>query len=571
MIPIQNQPLAQLQLAITEQKSINRSIIKWKTAPYSQSPTGYPIFFRSQVSLQNSAEVSELVDGTSILVPVPPNYAALPAAQRNLIDSQRRLFQLKSKGIMNLLERSFKENADGWTDREPCDIDDGLTAWTNIVAKQNAQFLRSNGSLRQTFMSLIQLKDMTFSEFVSQLRLHRNACNLDPNQAVTDNDCRNTCKKGFRDPTHDGRIKRRVQHVYLTLDFDGLVTEIEDELADYDTWSTTYANRADTANLAHSGTSASQPNLCSHCNKKYHTAEQCWTKHPELIPEDVKARWAKRDANRDKQKKQSKSAKANKATELATLQQTTAALLAHLQGQTASSAQSSSTALVTTKTGTKHLRDDPFCIYCGKDNHWSAYCPISQQHLATMNKQQKTQQSSSAAAAACPPDRRVTWAGEDDNDSDTSRVIISEVVLSFFQSLPPRAGYIIVMLDTGTSCYICVDRSAFKCILPDPYHRLETADAATHTSSGVGTVSFFSGVRLYPGLVCNLWSPGKMMEDGWQLSFAANGDIRANHSNANFQTLVFTFNQTTKLWYGYLPLSEISSVEMVNSHTPTSM
>ena len=82
---------------------------------------------------------------------------------------------------------------------------------------------------------------------------------------------------------------------------------------------------------------------------------------------------------------------------------------------------------------------------------------------------------------------------------------------------------------------------------------------------------FFSGVRLYPGLVCNLWSPGKMMEDGWQLSFAANGDIRANHSNANFQTLVFTFNQTTKLWYGYLPLSEISSVEMVNSHTPTSM
>jgi len=69
MIPIQNQTLAQLQVAITDQRQINRSLIKWKTSPYSQSPTGYPIFFRSQLSLQNSAEVNDfLIDATSILV-----------------------------------------------------------------------------------------------------------------------------------------------------------------------------------------------------------------------------------------------------------------------------------------------------------------------------------------------------------------------------------------------------------------------------------------------------------------------------------------------------------------------
>ena len=112
----------------------------------------------------------------------------------------------------------------------------------------------------------------------------------------------------------------------------------------------------------------------------------------------------------------------------------------------------------------------------------------------------------------------MTWAGEDDNDSDTSRVIISEVVLSFFQSLPPRAGYIIVMLDTGTSCYICVDRSAFKCILPDPYHRLETADAATHTSSGVGTVSFFFWCASVSGPRVQFMEPRK--NDGrWMATF----------------------------------------------------
>ena len=555
MLPIQNMTLLQAQAATIEQKTINRQMMKWNPEPYSQLPSKWPIYIRSMNTFFNSAEIMDIVDGTSVVPVLPANIAALPAAQRNLLNAQQSLFSAKSRGIMNLLELSFKNNTDGWTDREPCDPNDGLTAWQNLNAKHHENNLHENGSLRQTFMTLDQT-GLTFQEFVSSIRLHRDACAIDPNEVVTDNDCRNTLKRGFIDPSDDGRIDLHIQHVYQTLTFDQLIAVIEKELRSYEKWTAKYVaepmtsstnlvntNSRSTNSRNTNSSSSSSFETCPYCKRKGHGEDMCWTKHPESKPD-----WVKKREEKSKLKKTLKQNKSN--NDIATL-------ISTLQSQVSNPAPtsvSSSTALVTTKPATKHPRDDPFCLYCGKDGHWSAGCPDGKEALTHIAKQQKRMYDASARVQENSGGRIVQFVDDNDDIYDSANIVISYVVLSFYQRLPPKPGYLLVMLDSGTSCYICVERSAFKVLKPDPFHSLETADSAPHKSEGVGAVSFFTCVRLYSTIVCNLWSPGKMIEDGWALSFARNGDIVANHSNPNFSELIFKFSSSSKLWYGYLPL-----------------
>ena len=104
MLPIQNMTLLQAQAATIEQKTINRQMMKWNPEPYSQQPSKWPIYIRSMNTFFNSAEIMDIVDGTSVAPVLPPNIAALPAAQRNLLNAQQSLFSAKSRGMMNLLE-----------------------------------------------------------------------------------------------------------------------------------------------------------------------------------------------------------------------------------------------------------------------------------------------------------------------------------------------------------------------------------------------------------------------------------------------------------------------------------
>ena len=538
--------MAQCTTRHTEQTAIRSRINKWTTTSYSLESVKFPIFEDALFQQFEAANCYDVMLGLDIRLPDPE---PLPAGNvLALLRARQNLYDLTNTCGMVLLKRTFADNPNGHNDIQPCERNDGATAWANIVALQRRPHIREHGSLRTQLLRHIQ-GEMSFSEFCTSIRLKRIGCRAQPDQDVTDDDCRDVLRNGFIDTTHDGRITELVNATYHGHTFEELVSFIRNRFEDYEKWCLKYNPTGQLSAVRAIEDQGWNPPVVNaladpqqYCTKpqckdrKRHRSETCWEDHPEKAPRWFKAMQEK------KRKREGGDAGGQPAKQNQRNQQ--------LQNEV------NKAIINMINSGQLAIPGSYAMHHAPPPNSAMSQSPLPQLPVhAPVTSQQKTLTWAQQLAQNMPSMHSSSSASSSSSSSgDMGCMMIAEdVVNAIGDKFPVKPQALLVALDTGTSCHVTPERNAFH-MIEQTQHSIRTADGQPHQASGCGLVSYFKRVYYYPQMKLSLWSPGRMIEDGWTMQFINGMDIIAAHPLLPNVLLTFFFETDSKLWLGYLPL-----------------